>query len=407
MSSALGHLKVLDLSRVLAGPWASQNLADLGADVIKVERPGNGDDTRAWGPPYVKDAEGQETRDSSYFLSANRGKKSVTLDLSKPEGQQLVRSLARESDVLLENYKVGTLARYGLGYEDLRVLNPRLIYCSVSGFGQDGPCAHLPGYDFIFQGMGGLMSITGLPEREPGGVPVKSGIAVVDLFAGMYATTAILAALERRHASGEGQHIDISLFDCIVGISSYQALNYFLSGRVPQRLGNGHSTLVPYQVFHCSDGDLIVAMGNDTQFVAFCDTLALPELSDDPRFKTAGARNRNRGVLLPLIEKVMLTRSVEEWHARMERAGIPAGPIYNLKQTFEHPQVKHRGMKIDLPHSSGQKVPNVANPMRFSESPIRYGRAAPELGEHTTAVLRDRLKLSAEQIAQLRLNGVI
>lgn len=407
MSSALGHIKVLDLSRVLAGPWASQNLADLGAEVIKVERPGNGDDTRAWGPPYVKDAEGRETRDSSYFLSANRGKKSITVDLSRQEGQRLIRELARDSDVLLENYKVGTLARYGLGYEDLRELNPRLIYCSISGFGQDGPCAHLPGYDFIFQGMGGLMSITGLPDREPGGVPVKSGIAVVDLIAGMYATTAILAALERRHVGGQGQHIDISLFDCIVGISSYQALNYFLSGRIPQRLGNSHSNLVPYQVFHCSDGDLIVALGNDSQFVEFCEALSLPELSDDPRFKTPGARNRNRAVLLPLIEKVMLTRSVEEWHARMDRSGIPVGPIYNLKQTFEHPQVKHRGMKVELEHASGLKVPNVANPMRFSESPIRYDRAAPALGEHTLSVLRDRLRLSSEQIEQLREGGVI
>lgn len=407
MSSALGHIKVLDLSRVLAGPWASQNLADLGAEVIKVERPGNGDDTRAWGPPYVKDAEGRETRDSSYFLSTNRGKKSITIDLSRQEGQQLIRELARDSDVLLENYKVGTLARYGLSYEDLRELNPRLIYCSISGFGQDGPCAHLPGYDFIFQGMGGLMSITGLPDSEPGGVPVKSGIAVVDLFAGMYATAAILAALERRHMSGQGQRIDISLFDCIVGISSYQALNYFLSGSIPQRLGNSHSNLVPYQVFHCSDGDLIVAMGNDSQFVEFCEAISLPELSDDPRFKTPGARNRNRNVLLPLIEKVMLARGVEEWHARMERSGIPVGPISNLKQTFEHPQVKHRGMRVELDHASGVKVSNVANPMRFSESPIRYERAAPALGEHTLSVLRDRLSLSNEQIEQLREGGVI
>ena len=402
-ATALGHMRVLDLSRVLAAPWASQNLADLGADVIKIDRPGSGDDPRAGGPPFVRDAAGRETRTSSYYLSTNRGKRSVTVDLAHPDGQALIRALARESDVLLENYKVGTLARFGLAYEDLRALNPRLIYCSISGFGQDGPCAHLPGYDFIFQGMGGLMSITG----EPDGAPIKSGLAVVDLFTGMYATTAILAALERRHLSGVGQYIDISLFDCIVGISSYQALNLFLSGKVPQRQGNSHSNLVPYQVFRCSDADLIVAMGNDSQFRDFCDALELPGLADDPRFCTPDGRNRHRAVLLPLIEKTLRSRSAQHWHARLERAGVPAGPILDLRQTFEHPQVRHRGMKITLPHTGTADVPNVANPIRLSESPIRYWHAAPGLGEHTRDVLRHRLGLDDDAIARLRRSGAI
>lgn len=407
MTSTLGHIKVLDLTRILAGPWATQNLADMGAEVIKVERPGVGDDTRAWGPPFLKDAEGRETADSSYFLSANRGKKSITVDLAHPEGQALVRELAVQADVVVENYKVGTLARYGLDYASLQALNPRLVYCSVTGFGQSGPYAALPGYDFVFQGMGGLMSITGQPEGAPGDEPMKVGIAISDLLCGMYATTAILAALEHRHVSGRGQHIDMSLLDCVVTISSYQAINYFLSDRIPRRMGNAHSNMVPYQVFRCKEGDVIVAVGNDGQFRALCELIDRPDLAADERFATPGQRNRNRDTLIPQIADAMLTRTMAEWVERMEAANVPCGPINNMQQVFEDPQVQHRGMRLSLPHGAGVQAPAVANPMRFSETPIRYGRSAPRLGEHTDDVLAHGLGLSAQRIAELRAHGAI
>ncbi len=403
MNTLLGHLKVLDLSRILAGPWATQNLADMGADVVKVERPGSGDDTRAWGPPFLKDAEGRETRDSSYFLSVNRGKRSITVDLAVPEGQQIIRELAAKADVLVENYKVGTLARYGLAYEDLRAINPRLVYCSVTGFGQTGPFAELPGYDYIFQGMGGLMSITG----EPDGQPMKSGIAITDLLTGMYATSAILAALEHRHISGTGQYIDLALLDCTVAISSYQAMNYFLSGNIPKRLGNAHSNMVPYQVFRCAQGDIIIAIGNDTQYKAFCNAVGRPELGSDPRFATAGERNRHREILLPQLAEAMLERGMEEWIALLEAVNVPCGPIFNLKQTFEHEQVRHRGMQLSLEHGAGVQADSVANPMRFSETPIQYKAAAPTLGQHNEAVLSDWLELDSERVAQLKARRVI
>ncbi|MGO4332310.1 CaiB/BaiF CoA transferase family protein [Cupriavidus sp. 2TAF22] len=407
MRKALGHIKVLDLTRVLAGPWATQNLSDMGAEVIKVERPGTGDDTRAWGPPFLKDADGRETADSSYFLSANRGKKSITVDLAAPEGQEIIRELARDADVVVENYKVGTLARYGLGYEDLRKLNPRLVYCSITGFGQSGPYAALPGYDFVFQGMGGLMSITGLPDGEPGGGPVKSGIAISDLLTGMYASTAILAALEHRNISGEGQYIDMALLDCVVTINSYQAINYFLSGKVPQRMGNAHSNMVPYQVFRCAEGDVIVAVGNDTQYAALCRVIGRPDLADDARFASAGQRNRNRDALIPQIAQAMLARTMADWVERMEAANVPCGPIYNMQQVFEDPQVRHRAMQVSLPHGAGVEAPGLANPIRFSGTPIAYERAAPTLGEHTEAVLAGHLGLPPERIAALRGKGVI
>lgn len=407
MTSTLGHIKVLDLTRILAGPWATQNLADMGAEVIKVERPGVGDDTRAWGPPFLKDAEGRETADSSYFLSANRGKKSITVDLAHPEGQALIRELAVQADVVVENYKVGTLARYGLDYASLQALNPRLVYCSVTGFGQSGPYAALPGYDFVFQGMGGLMSITGQPEGAPGDEPMKVGIAISDLLCGMYATTAILAALEHRHVSGRGQHIDMSLLDCVVTITSYQAINYFLSDRIPRRMGNAHSNMVPYQVFRCKEGDVIVAVGNDGQFRALCELIDRPDLAADERFATPGQRNRNRDTLIPQIADAMLTRTMAEWVERMEAANVPCGPINNMQQVFEDPQVQHRGMRLSLPHGSGVQAPAVANPMRFSETPIRYGRSAPRLGEHTDDVLAHGLGLSAQRIAELRAHGAI
>jgi len=406
MNTTLGHLKVLDLTRILAGPWATQNLADLGAEVTKIERPGVGDDTRAWGPPFLKDAAGRETRDSSYFLSANRGKRSVTVDLALPEGQAIIRQLAAEADVLVENYKVGTLARYGLGYEDLARINPRLVYCSITGFGQDGPYAPLPGYDFVFQGMGGLMSITGQPDGAPGAEPMKSGIAISDLLTGMYATSAILAALEHRHVSGRGQHIDLSLLDCIVAISSYQAINHFLSGQVPRRMGNAHSNMVPYQVFKCREGDIIIAVGNDGQFRAFCDVIGLPQLGSDPLYDSAGQRNRHRAQLIPLIADAMLARSMAEWVPLLEARNVPCGPINNLQQVFEDPQVQHRQMKLDLPHGAGVPAPAVANPMRLSDTPIRYTRSAPTLGEHTHVVLQ-QLGLSPERIAELQAKGVV
>nr|WP_279633812.1 CaiB/BaiF CoA-transferase family protein [Cupriavidus gilardii] len=403
----MAHIKVLDLTRILAGPWATQNLADMGAEVIKVERPRVGDDTRAWGPPFLKDADGRETADSSYFLSANRGKKSITVDLAKSEGQQIIRELARDADVVVENYKVGTLARYGLGYDDLRALNPRLVYCSITGFGQSGPYAALPGYDFVFQGMGGLMSITGLPDDEPGGGPIKSGIAITDLLTGMYATTAILAALEHRNVSDEGQYIDMALLDCVVTINSYQAINYFLSGKVPQRMGNAHSNMVPYQVFRCREGDVIVAVGNDAQYAALCEVIGRPELATDPRFTSAGQRNRNREALIPQIAEAMLTRTMTEWVDRMEAANVPCGPIYDMRQVFEDEQVRHRGMQLSLPHGAGVQAPGLANPIRLSATPIQYEGAAPMLGEHTEAVLREKLGFDDARLDALRAKGVI
>ena len=407
MRTALGHLKVIDLTRVLAGPWATQNLADMGADVIKVERPGIGDDTRSWGPPFLKDSDGQNTTDAAYYFCTNRGKKSITVDLASAEGQQIVRDLVRDADVLVENYKVGTLARYGLSYDDLRVHNPRLVYCSITGFGQDGPYASRPGYDFVFQGMGGLMSITGHADGELGGGPVKSGVAISDLLTGMYATTAILAALEHRNVSGKGQYIDMALLDCIVAINSNQALNYFLSGKIPQRMGNSHPNMVPYQVFRCKEGDVIVAVGNDTQYAAFCNVIGRPELATDPRFATVAQRNLNRGELIPQVAQAMLARTMTEWVECMEAANVPCGPINNLEQVFEDPQVRHRQMKLTLPHPVGGEMPNLANPIRFSDTPIRYERAAPTLGEHTDEVLATRLGMPAARISELKARGIV
>jgi crotonobetainyl-CoA:carnitine CoA-transferase CaiB-like acyl-CoA transferase len=403
---ALGHIKVLDLTRVVAGPWATQILADMGAEVIKIERPVAGDDLRSWGPPFLKDANGEETDSSAFFLSTNRGKKSVTVDISSPEGQDIIRELARSADVLVENYKVGTLGRYGLDYETLKALNPRLVYCSVTGFGQTGPYSALPGYDFVFQGMGGLMSLTGLPDDQPGGGPLKTGLPISDLVTGMYATTAILAALEYRNVNGEGQHIDIALLDCLISMTGCQVMNYFISGKMPQRMGNEHLTMVPYQVFRCSEGDVIVAVGNDSQFVSFCDVIGCRELAKDPRFMTSPQRSRNRSQLIPQISAVMLTRPMHEWVTLLEAANVPCGPIYDTKQVFEDPQVQHREMKISLPHSAGVDAPAVANPIRFSETRITYGHAAPMLGEHTEKVLGN-IGLTAERIAALRDKGVV
>lgn len=407
MHSALGHIKVLDLSRILAGPWSTQILADLGANVIKVERPGVGDDTRGWGPPFLKDAEGRDTSDAGYFLSANRGKQSITLDLSSPQGQEIVRALALHADVVVENYKVGTLARYGLGYEDLSRVNPRLVYCSITGFGQDGPYASLPGYDFVFQGMSGLMSITGQPDGAPGGEPMKSGMAIGDLFGGMYATTAILAALEHRNVSGKGQYIDISLLDCMIAITGYQSMNFLLSGQIPGRLGNAHPNMVPYQVFRCREGDIIIAVGSDRQYAAFCKTIGLPELADHPDYSTVAQRNRNRDRLIPIIAKAMLEATMEEWVERLEAVNVPCGPINNIKQMFDDPQVRHRKIQRTLPHVAGVEMPIVASPIRLSETPVGATVGAPTLGQHTESVLEEWLGLSRERIAELRAEKVI
>ncbi len=401
MPRPLSHIRVLDLSRVLAGPWASQNLADLGAEVIKVERPGSGDDTRSWGPPFLKDKDGKETREAAYFLSVNRGKKSVTLDISRPEGQRIARELALKSDVLIENYKVGGLAKYGLAYEDLKKIHPKIVYCSVTGFGQTGPYAQRPGYDFIFQGMGGLMSITGERDGEPGGGPQKVGIAVTDVLAGMYASLAITAAIAHRERTGVGQYIDLALFDAIVAFGANQILNYFTSGKVPGRYGNAHANVVPYEVFATADGHVILAVGNDTQFASFCKTAGRPELAADPRYATMPGRIRNRATLIPVLREILRERSSARWLTELEAANIPCGPINDYRQVFEDPQVRHRRLKIEIPHAAGVPCPTVASPMRFSENPVEYKLPPPLLGQHTREVLGGLLGMRREELDQL------
>ncbi len=406
-SRPLSDVRVLDLTRILAGPWATQNLADLGAEVIKVERPGRGDDTRSWGPPWLKDAAGRDTREAAYFLSVNRGKKSITLDISRPEGQALLRELAAKSDVVVENYKVGDLARYGLAYADLARVNPRIVYCSVTGFGQDGPYAPRPGYDFIFQGMGGLMSITGERDDLPGGGPQKVGIAVTDVLTGMYAALAVVSALRHRDATGSGQYVDMALFDAIVAFNANQILNFWCSGDIPKRYGNAHANIVPYEVFPSADGHIILAVGNDGQFASFCKVAARDELIDDPRFRTNPDRVRNRAILVPIVQDIVRRHPSRWWIERLEAAGVPCGPINNMREVFEDPQVQHRGMRVDIPHPLGVDVPTVASPMRFSETPVTYDRPPPMLGEHTNEVLQGVLGYGADRIATLRERGVI
>jgi len=407
MQKALEHLRVLDLSRIFAGPWSTQNLADLGAHVIKVERPRRGDDTRAWGPPFLKDNAGEPTTDSSYFMAVNRGKQSITVDIATPEGQEIIKSLAKTVDIVVENYKVGTLKRYGLDYESLSQINPALVYCSITGFGQTGPYAELPGYDFVFQGMGGLMSLTGKPDSEPGGEPMKFGLAISDLTTGMYATIAILAAIEHRHLSGQGQHIDMSLLDCSVSLTSYMSMNYFLSGKVPQRMGNVHTNIVPYQVFRCKEGNIILAVGNDTQFRDLCTALGMPELATDERFARSFDRVKNRETLIALLETPFMTHTMMEWVDIFEKNNVPCGPIYSLDQVFEDKQVKQREMKISLPHDVGVDVPTVASPIRMSQTPVSLEKSAPILGHHTQAILQDELGLTHEQIEGLKARGII
>jgi crotonobetainyl-CoA:carnitine CoA-transferase CaiB-like acyl-CoA transferase len=405
VKGALAHLKVLDMSRVLAGPWCGQILADLGAEVIKIERPGTGDDTRHWGPPYLKDREGRETREAAYFLGANRGKKSVTLDIARPEGQAIARKLAARCDVLIENYKVGDLERYGLGYEALKALNPGLVYCSITGFGQSGPMRKVAGYDFIIQALGGLMSITGERDDLPGGGPQKVGVAVADIMTGMYSTVAILAALAYRDRTGEGQYIDMALLDVQVAMLANMAMNYLISGRVPRRLGNAHANIVPYQVFDAADGQLVLAVGNDNQFARFCEA-AECSFHEDPRFRTNADRVRNRETLVPLIAEVLRRRPVKEWVAKLEPLGVPVGPINNLAQVFEHPQVVSRGMRVELPHPLSGTVPTVANPIRLCATPIQHEAAPPMLGQHTREVLQE-LGVAAAELDELAARGVI
>lgn len=404
---ALAHIRVLDLTRVLAGPWCTQILADLGADVIKVERPGGGDDTRHWGPPYLKDEAGRDTTEAAYYLAANRGKRSVTLDISAPEGQAIVRKLAQSADVLVENYKVGQLAKYGLHYASLAPLNPRLIYCSITGFGQNGPYKDRAGYDFIIQGMGGFMSITGERDDVPGGGPQKAGVAVSDLMTGMYATVAILAALAYRERSGRGQYLDLALLDSMVAMLANMNMNSLTTGRPPGRAGNAHPNIVPYQVFHAADGDVIVAVGNDGQYVKFCEVAGCPELAADPRFAKNADRVRNRALLVPLLEEVVRRRPVAFWVEQLQRAGVPCGPINDIAQALADPQIVARGLRIDLPHPLAGRVPLIGSPIRMSATPPAYDRPPPLLGEHTEEVLRELGGVDPETIASLRARGLI
>jgi crotonobetainyl-CoA:carnitine CoA-transferase CaiB-like acyl-CoA transferase len=405
-AQALSHIRVLDLSRVLAGPWAAQTLGDLGAEIIKIERPGSGDDTRLWGPPYLKDRQGRDTADAAYFLCANRNKKSLAIDLTQPAGQALVRELAQGCDVLIENFKVGSLKQYGLDHASLMALNPRLVYCSITGFGQDGPYAHRAGYDFLMQGMGGLMSITGRADGEEGAGPVKVGVALTDILTGLYASTAILAALQSREVTGQGQHIDLALLDVQVACLANQGMNH-LYGKEPVRMGNAHPNTVPYQDFPTADGYMILAIGNDSQFANFCVASGHPEWAEDPRFRIGPARVANRQVLIPMLRQLTVGRPTHEWVALLEKAGVPCGPINRVADVFDDPQVRARGTQISMAHPVGGDIPLVASPIRLSGTPVQYRSAPPLLGQHSREVLAEVLGLSSDAIANLIEQGVV
>ena len=407
MPGALSHIRVLDLSRVLAGPWAGQILGDLGAEVIKIERPRTGDDTRHWGPPYLKDQQGENTSEAAYYLSANRNKQSLTLDFTQPEGQRIIRDLVAECDVLLENFKVGGLAAYGLDYESLKAINPKLIYCSITGFGSDGPYANRAGYDFMIQGLGGLMSLTGRAEDEEGAGPVKVGVALTDILTGLYATVGVLAALNHREQSGQGQHVELALLDVQVACLANQAMNYLTTGVAPKRMGNAHPNIVPYQDFPTADGDIILTIGNDGQFRKFAEAAGHPEWASDDRFASNKARVAHRKELIPLIRQVTVFRTTAEWVALLEQAGVPCGPINDLAQVFADPQVQARGLRLDMPHPLAGSVPQVASPIRLSETPVEYRKAPPVLGEHSEAILQELLGLDFDKILSLRQAGVI
>ncbi len=385
----LSHVRVLDLSRILAAPWAGQILADLGAEVIKVERPGAGDDTRAWGPPFLQDAEGKPTREAGYYLAVNRGKRSITVSLEKPEGQEIVRRLAAKADIVLENYKCGTLARYGLDEASLRKINPRLIYCSVTGFGQTGPRKDQVAYDFLIQAMGGLMSVTGERDGRPGGGPQKVGVPIVDLMTGMYTAVAVLAALARRNECGRGDTIDIGMLDVQVSTLANQAMNYLVSGKVPQRNGNAHPNIQPQDVYRCSDGDVILVVGNDGQFAKLCETLGHPEWAQDERFAVNAQRVRNIETLSAMLQAEFGRRTRAELIDALDAAGVPCGPINSVADVFEDPQVKARGMLRHVPHPSGVDVPQVASPMRFAEAELPLREAPPLLGQHSADILAE------------------
>ncbi|SIS74680.1 CaiB/BaiF CoA transferase family protein [Neptunomonas antarctica] len=402
MSGALSHIRVLDLSRILAGPWAGQMLADFGAEVIKIERPGKGDDTRQWGPPFMQGSDAK-TSEAAYFHAANRGKQSVAVDMACPEGQAIIRELVKVSDVLLENYKVGGLKQYGLDYDSLKALNPRLIYCSITGFGQDGPDAQRAGYDFMIQGMGGLMSVTG----EPDGMPMKAGVALVDVMTGLYAANAVQAALLHREETGMGQYIDLALLDVQVATLANQAMNFLASGVSPERLGNAHPNIVPYQAFPTADGHIILAVGNDQQFTRFCEAAGRPELAADPAFSSNQKRVENRNDLIPFLLPLMKHNTTEVWLAKLGDVGVPCGPINTIAQVFDEPQIKHREMQISLEHRDAGNVPSVANPVKFSKTPITYRQAPPVLGEHSEQVLKSVLDMTEKDIEKLCNQGVI
>jgi crotonobetainyl-CoA:carnitine CoA-transferase CaiB-like acyl-CoA transferase len=403
---ALQGLRVLDLSRVLAGPWCTQTLADLGAEVIKIERPGSGDDTRGWGPPFLKDRDGRDTAEAAYFLGTNRNKRSVTIDIARPEGQALVRRLAAGCDVAVENFKVGDMARYGLDAASLRALNPRLVYCSITGYGQTGPYRDRAGYDYVVQGIGGLMSVTGERDDLPGGGPQKVGVAVADLFTGMYATVAILAALRHRDATGEGQAIDMALLDTQVAMLANLGANYLVTRQAPRRAGNAHQNIVPYQVFEVADGHLILAVGNDGQFERYCAVAGCPELAADPRYAKNADRVRHRATLVPLLAERMRQRTRADWLAALEAAKVPCGPINDLAEVFADPQVRARGMTVTMPHPHSEALELVASPMKLSATPVQLRRPPPLLGQHTDEVLAEFGVDEAER-QRLRALGVI
>ena len=407
MTQPLDHLRVLDMSRILAGPWCGQTFADLGAEVIKIERPGVGDDTRSWGPPFLKDKDGNETDDAAYFLSANRGKKSVTVDITTPEGQGLIRNLALECDVLLENYKVGGLKKYSLDYESLSRVNPRLVYCSITGFGQTGPYSPRAGYDFLIQAMGGLMSVTGEAEGMPGGGPQKIGVALSDILTGLYTTIGALSALAYRDKTGRGQHVDMALLDVTIAATANQAMNYLVTGNAPAMMGNAHPNIVPYEAYKAADHYIILATGNDGQYQRFCSVAGRPDLATDERFATNRARVGNRAVLGPILNEIIAAKPRAFWLEELERVGVPCGPINNLEQVFNDNHVQARGARQEVEHSVGGSIPTVANPIRFSESPIEYDQPPPLLGQHTDDVLAEMLGLDTAAIDRLRAAKII
>lgn len=404
---ALSNIRVLDLTRILAGPWCTQNLADLGAEIIKIERPGNGDDTRAWGPPWLPGQQTDLPADSSYYSAANRGKRSVTIDITTEQGQALIKRLARISDVFIENFKVGNLKKYGLDYESIRKENPQIIYCSITGFGQDGPYSHRPGYDFVFQGMGGMMSITGEKDGLPGGGPQKVGIALADIMTGMYSTIAVLAAVNHRNKSGQGQYIDMSLLDCIVALGSNQITAYFSSGNVPARMGNAHMSLVPYGVYPTLDGHIIIAIGNDEQWQRYCSSIDRHDLASDEDFTKVTGRIVNRERLDANLNQTMQTRSSADWLEMLEKNGVPCGPINNYEQVFQNEQVIHRKLKVDLEREDGARISAAASPLRLTSTPPTYDLPPPIVGQHTAEILQQLLNVDDGELAQLRKSCVI